>query len=134
MDDLIVGRWVIPSSDLDERFETSGGPGGQHANRNATAVRLRLDVASSSLPQDVKAKLLDRFGPAVEVIAADERSQSRNREIARERMVERIAGALAESKKRRATKPTRASKDRRIARKKARGQTKESRRAPGPDD
>ena len=64
MDELIVGGHTIPDSELEETFETSGGPGGQHANRNATAVRLRFRILESSLPEDVRARLADKLGEA----------------------------------------------------------------------
>ena len=134
MDDLVVGEWVIPAADLDERFATSGGPGGQHANRNATAVRLRFDIAESSLPENVRAKLISRLGSVVEVTASEQRSQFRNREEARERLTAKIEVALTDPKPRRRTKRTRASKEKRLADKRARSDTKRGRRRPPIDD
>jgi len=134
MDDLPVGDWIIPASELEERFDTSGGPGGQHANRNETSVRLRLDVAMSSLPDEVKSKLASRIGSVIEVTASEQRSQSRNRETARQRLQERIEAALIDPKTRKSTKPTRASKRRRVEAKKARSETKKGRRRPTADD
>lgn len=133
MDDLVVGHLVIPAAELDEVFTTSGGPGGQHANRNETAVRLRLDVMASSLPHHVKRRLIDRLGDTVEVVASDERSQSRNRETARRRMVEKLETALQEPKPRRRTKPTRAARERRLTEKKKRSDIKRQRRRPMSD-
>lgn len=133
-EDLHFGEWTVPGYELVEQFTTPGGPGGQHANRNATAVRLRFDISSSSLPKDVKAKLVSRFGEVVEVVASEQRSQSRNRETARSRLVEKLEGAMVEPKKRRATKPTRASKRERLDQKRARSQTKRNRRRPSIDD
>lgn len=134
MDDLPVGDWIIPANALEERFDTSGGPGGQHANRNETSVRLRLDVARSSLPDDVKSKLTSRIGSVIEVTASEQRSQSRNRETARQRLQEQIEAALIDPKTRKSTKPTRASKRRRVEAKKARSETKKGRRRPTVDD
>ena len=133
MRDLQVGRFTIPAEELQETFETSGGPGGQHANRNATAVRLRLVVASSSLPVEVSSKLRDRIGEHVEVVAADSRSQYRNRAIARQRMRDKIETALVDPPKRRETRPTRASQMKRVSEKRAKGLTKRLRQPPDPD-
>jgi ribosome-associated protein len=134
VDDLIVGNLTIPAAELDERFETSGGPGGQHANRNETTVRLRFDVGASSIPNEAKSKILSRLGPTIEVTAGDHRSQWRNRALARRRLVEVLQGALAEQTKRRPTKPTRASKNRRLSSKRAQSDKKRDRRPPRPED
>ena len=133
MDHLDVGRYTIPAAELDETFETSGGPGGQHANRNATAVRLRFDISASSLPDEVRSKLVERIGDVAEVVAADSRSQFRNRALARRRLRERIEKALLDPPKRRRTRPTRASKRRRVEDKRARGRTKRLRQPPDID-
>ena len=133
MRDLQVGLFTIPAEELQETFETSGGPGGQHANRSATAVRLRLDVAGSSLPNEIRSKLRDRIGEHVEVVATDSRSQWRNRAIARQRMREKIERALIDPPKRRETRPTRTSQKKRVEEKRARGQTKRLRKPPDPE-
>jgi ribosome-associated protein len=130
VDDLVVDGLVIPADDLDERFETSGGPGGQHANRSSTAVVLRLDLTKSSLPADVRQRLIGRLGAVVETRAADHRSQARNRDLARQRMAERISAALVEEKPRRRTRPTRASRERRRKEKATRSEVKRMRRRP----
>lgn len=129
-----VGRFRIPGDAVTETFETSGGPGGQHANRSQTAVRLRLDLARSTLPADVRDTLTARFGQEVDVVAAESRSQWRNRAIARRRMIDKLEGALSESPERHPTRPTRASKNRRLADKRARSRTKRLRRRPDADD
>lgn len=134
MDDLQVGDWIIPAAELEETFDTSGGPGGQHANRNETAVRLRFAVNDSSLPENIKSKLVTRIGVVVEVTASDQRSQLRNRERAQIRLKQRIEAALAEPKPRKSTKPTRASNTRRVETKKARSEVKKTRRPPTLDD
>lgn len=133
MDDLVAGGHTIPGDELEETFVTSGGPGGQHANRNATAVRLRFDVAASSLPEEIRSKLAQRLGRSVEVTASESRSQFRNRAMARRRLVERIEEALVDPPKRRRTKPTRSSKKRRLEAKRARSETKHLRRRPESD-
>jgi len=130
---ITVGPWLIPESEIEERFETSGGPGGQHANRSETAVTLRFQVDASSLPDDVRDTLSRRLGPRVEVTASDTRSQWRNREIARDRLTEMLEQALVEPKQRRKTKPTRRARERRLSAKKARSELKRSRRRPTPD-
>ena len=124
----------IPDSELTERFLRADGPGGQHVNRTESAVELRFDVARSpSLPDDVRARLLSRSdrrltGDGVLVIQARRfRDQARNREDARERLAEWIRSALHPPKKRVATRPTRASKERRLAGKQKRGKLKRQR-------
>ncbi len=134
MDDLVVGGHTIPGDELEEIFETSGGPGGQHANRSATAVRLRFDVSASSLPDDVRTKLTQRLGPTVEVTVTDSRSQFRNRAIARRRLRERLEKALVDPPTRRPTRPTRSSKQQRLEDKRARSETKRLRRRPETDN
>lgn len=130
MEDLEVGPYTIPADELEESFETSGGPGGQHANRSATSVRLRFDIGGSSLPDEVKAKLRSRIGELAEVMAADSRSQFRNRALARRRMQEKIEKALIDPPKRKRTRPTRASKRKRLEEKRARSRTKRLRKPP----
>ncbi|MFQ5522980.1 MAG: alternative ribosome rescue aminoacyl-tRNA hydrolase ArfB [Acidimicrobiia bacterium] len=130
MEDLVAGSVVIPAAEIEERFETPGGPGGQHANRNATAVRVRFRVPESSLPEPVKQRLISKLGEVVEATAGESRSQVRNREVARRRLASRIEGALTEPKPRRRTRPTRAAKQRRLTAKKARSEIKRQRRRP----
>lgn len=133
MEDLEVGRYTIPAAELHETFETSGGPGGQHANRSSTAVRLRFEIAGSSLPDEIRAKLGSRLGDPVEVVAADSRSQFRNRALARQRLREKIEKALVDPPKRRRTRPSRASQERRLAKKRARSEKKRLRQPPDTD-
>ena len=134
MDGLQVAGHRIPEDELDERFETWGGAGGQHANRSETAVVLRFDIGASSLPDEAKARLTSKLGEVVEVRAAEHRSQRRNRDLARQRMADRITEALRPEKARRRTRPTRASKERRRREKRARSEKKRLRRRPHPDD
>lgn len=133
MDDLDVGRYTIPGMELDESFDTSGGPGGQHANRNRTAVRLRFHIAGSSLPDDVRSKLVKRIGDYAEVNVAESRSQFRNRALARQRMQELLRDAMVDPPTRKKTKPTRASKRRRLKEKRAHGRKKKLRQPPDMD-
>ncbi|MDP9495216.1 MAG: aminoacyl-tRNA hydrolase, partial [Actinomycetota bacterium] len=102
-DGITVGGWPIPESELEERFDTSGGPGGQHANRNETAVTLRFNIDESSLPDGLREKLSRRIGSSVEVVAAETRSQWRNREIARDRLAAKLESALVDPKPRKKT-------------------------------
>jgi ribosome-associated protein len=134
MDDLEVGSWTIPGAELEERFETSGGPGGQHANRNETTVRLRFRVDESSLPPELREKLALRLGNVIDVTSGDFRSQHQNREKARQRLARRIEEALADPKPRQQTRPSRASKNKRLTEKKARSDVKKQRRRPTLDD
>jgi ribosome-associated protein len=124
----------IPDSELTERFLRADGPGGQHVNRTESAVELRFDVAHSrSLPEAVRERVLarrDRRLTAAGVLVIQGRrfrDQARNRDDVRARLVEIIRSALTPPKKRVATRPTRASKERRIAGKKQRASLKRSR-------
>ena len=135
-EDLPVGRGlVLPAAEIEERFTTSGGPGGQHANRARTRVELRFDIAASEVLSEHQRRLLsDRFGGEVRVVVDDERSQLRNRTIARERLAARLRSALVPPRPRRATRPTRGSKVRRLQAKRQRGEVKRARRRPSGDD
>lgn len=132
---LIVTRSIaIPDAELVERFMRADGPGGQHVNRTESAVELRFDVAGSpSLPDDVRARVLARrdrrmTDAGVLVIQARRfRDQARNREDARERLADVLREGTVVARKRVATKPTRASKERRLAGKAQRSHTKKTR-------
>jgi ribosome-associated protein len=131
----------IPEAELTERFLRADGPGGQHVNRTESAVELRFDVAHSpSLPDAVRARVLARrdrrlTDEGVLVIQARRfRDQARNRDDARARLVEIIRVSLAPPKKRVATRPTCASKERRLAGKKQRGAVKRNRGRAWGDD
>ena len=120
---------VLPLDELEWRFSASGGPGGQHVNTSNTRAEVRFDVAGSpSLGPRQRARLLDRLGPEVRVVASDERSQLRNRELALERLRSRLAEALRVETPRRATKPTKAARERRLEEKRHRSETKARRR------
>ena len=135
-DDLIVTRSVrIPRHELQISFSTSGGPGGQHANKSATRVELRLDLEhSTAFGPGQRARVMERLGPEIRVIADDERSQLRNRALAEERLVARLQSALHVERPRRATRPTKGSKRRRLDAKSRRGEVKRQRRRPSRDD
>jgi ribosome-associated protein len=130
LDDLVVSRHLtVPGAELRWRFSRSGGPGGQHANTADTRVELRFDVASSpSLGPRQRARLLERLGPEVRVVVDDERSQARNRTVARERLGARLAGALRRETPRRPTRPSAAARERRLDEKRRQGERKRRRR------
>ena len=132
--DIEVSGFTIPNSELEERFSTTGGPGGQHANRNETGVTLRFPVRASSLPAEVKERIVTELSETVEVTAFDSRSQSRNRAAARQRMVSKLEDALREAPERKTTKKPRSADKRRLHSKRARGDVKKGRRPPGVDD
>jgi ribosome-associated protein len=123
---------VLPVSEVELRFSRSSGPGGQHANTSETRVEAIFEVESSSaLSAAQKRRVLAKAGPTLRAIAQDERSQLRNRELAIERLVEQLRQALKVERRRVATKPTKASRERRLETKKRRSQTKKLRRPPG---
>ena len=122
---------LIAESELRWRFTRSGGPGGQHANTSDTKAEVRFDIAGSpSLGPRQRARLLERFGPEVRVAASDERSQARNRALAQGRLLERIADALRVDPDRRATRPSKASVQRRLDAKRRQSARKADRRRP----
>ena len=122
---------AIPVSEIDLRFSRSSGPGGQHAQKSETRVEAVFDVeASSALSPAQKARVIRKAGPVLRAIAQDERSQLRNRELAVERLVESLREALRVPRPRRPTKPTPASRQRRLEQKRRRGETKQLRRRP----
>lgn len=125
----------IPVGELDVSFSTSGGPGGQHANKAATRVELRFDVAASTaFTEAQRERVIARLGREVRIVADDSRSQLRNRALAEERLVERLRAALHVERPRRATRPTKASQRRRVAAKQHRSEVKRARRRPTGDD
>jgi len=129
---LRVGKdlW-IPLAEITLRTSRSSGPGGQHANVTASRVEASFDVlASRSLNEPQRALLLERAGPRVVAVAQDERSQARNRQLALERLGERLARALTPPKRRLPTRPTQASRERRLAEKRRSAERKRDRRLP----
>lgn len=135
-EDLTVdARTRVPGWELVETFTTSGGPGGQHANKASTRVELRFDVERSSvLSPAQKRRVAGRLGPVVRVVADDERSQARNRELARQRLAEQLRAALVPPRRRVPTRPTRGSKERRLQGKRQQAERKAARRKPRPED
>jgi ribosome-associated protein len=129
---MIVSRGVrIPLTEVELRTSRSSGPGGQHANVTASRVEAVFDVsASSALSEGQRARLVERAGSRVTASAQDTRSQARNRELALERLRDRLAAALAEPRRRRPTRPTRAARERRLAAKRRRSDVKSARRPP----
>ena len=122
---------VLPLTEVELRFSRSSGPGGQHANTAETRVEAILDVETSSALTDVQRKrVIAKAGTTLRAVAQDERSQWRNRELAVERLVEQLREALKVQRRRIATKPTRASRERRLESKKRRSTTKQLRRRP----
>jgi ribosome-associated protein len=124
-------RLTIPLAEVTVRASRSSGPGGQHANVTASRVEASFDVrASATLSEAQRRRLLARRGPRVVAVAQDARSQARNRELALQRLAERIAHALVVPKRRRATRPTAASRERRLTSKRRDAQRKRERRRP----
>ena len=122
----------LPLGEVELRTSRSSGPGGQHANKTETRVEALFDVEASDVLSDAqKRRLVAKIGPVVRAVAQDERSQSRNRELALERLAEAIRAALRRPRPRTPTRPTKASKERRLESKKRRGQTKRLRREIG---
>jgi ribosome-associated protein len=122
---------VLPLAEVELRFSRSSGPGGQHANTAETRVEALLDVeASTALTEAQKRRVVAKAGSTLRAIAQDERSQWRNRELAVERLVEQLRQALKVERRRVATKPTAASRERRLEAKKRRSETKKLRRPP----
>jgi len=131
----------IPESELAEQASRASGPGGQKVNKTSSRVTLRWNVArSAALSEPQRARLLARLGARLtgdgELVlhAQRSRSQTRNREHARERLVELVRGALAEARPRRATRPTRSSRERKLSAKRHRGASKRGRARVRPDD
>ena len=125
---------AIPLAEIAWRAGTSGGPGGQHANRTASRVEVSFDVGdSAALGPRQRARLLERLGPVVRAAAGDERSQARNRQLALERLAAGLNAGLRDQAPRRATRPTKGSQVRRVEQKRRRAQTRAGRGGrPGP--
>lgn len=130
-DDLDVGDWTIPSAELEWRFTTSGGPGGQHANRSNTRADLIFDLASTeAFPPEIHARMVTKLGEEITVSVAESRSQFRNRMLARARLRDLLVDAQKQPRRRKPTKPTRASRRRRLEEKRAHSDKKRMRRDP----
>lgn len=131
---------AIDESEIEESFVRASGPGGQHVNKVSSAVQLKFDARhSKSLPDDVAVRLMKLAGSrltldgVIVIVAQAQRSQKRNREEALERLLEMIRAAAIRPEKRRPTKPTKASKERRLEAKVRRSSIKSARSKPGMD-
>ena len=121
----------MPLVEIELRFSRSSGPGGQHAQKSESRVEAVFDVAASSaLSEAQKRRVLERVGPVLRAVAQDERSQLRNRELALERLAAQLREALRVERRRVATRPTQASRERRLEEKRRRSETKRQRRPP----
>ena len=120
---------LLPLSEVELRVSRSSGPGGQHANTSETRVEALFDVdASTALTDAQKRRVVAKAGPVLRAVSQDERSQLRNRELAIDRLVARLASALRVERRRVPTKPTKASKEQRLESKRRRSATKQLRR------
>jgi ribosome-associated protein len=130
----VVEDTVIPLEEIQFRASRSSGPGGQHANVTASRIEAVFEVdASDALSEEQRDLLRRRFGDRVTAVAQDARSQARNRELALERLREKLAAALRRPKPRRPTKPSRAARERRLEEKRRTSQRKRERRPPSSD-
>jgi ribosome-associated protein len=126
---------AIPLDEVVVRASRSSGPGGQHANVTSSRIEVSFDVeASAALDEAQKRRIIARQGPVVRAIAQDARSQTRNRALALERLAGRLAGALEVQRPRRATKPSKGSRQRRLDAKRRDAERKQGRRRPASDD
>jgi ribosome-associated protein len=125
----------LPLSEIEWRATTSGGPGGQHANRTLSRVEVSFDVAASpTLGPRRRARLLERLGPVVRASASESRSQARNRDRALARLAAKLDVALRVEATRRPTRPTKRSHERRVEAKRLRAEVKRGRGRPHVDD
>jgi ribosome-associated protein len=126
---------AIPLAEIELRASRSSGPGGQHANVTASRVEAVFEVESSSVLNDPQRRLLlAKWGPLITAVAQDARGQARNRELALERLATKIAAGLVVPRRRRATKPSRAARRRRLEGKRRVGERKQARRRPAADE
>jgi ribosome-associated protein len=135
-DPMVVTEEVaVPLAEIELRASRSSGPGGQHANVTASRVEAVFDVeASGALTRQQKDRAIERAGARITAVSQDARGQARNRELALERLRDKLAGALAKPKRRRATGPSRGARERRLADKRARSRRKRERRPPSGED
>jgi len=125
----------IPLDEIEIRTSRSSGPGGQHANVTASRVEAVFDAAASpTLTESQRERIVRRLGPRVTAGAQDTRSQTRNRTVALERLASRLAAALETQRARTATRPTKGSRQARLAAKRRRGEVKRARRRPSAED
>jgi len=128
---VINEELTIPLGEIELRASRSSGPGGQHANVTASRIEAVFDVAASpTLTEEQRNLLREKLGDRVSAVAQDARSQARNRELALERLREKLAAGLARPKRRRPTRPSRAARERRLEQKRRTSERKSRRRAP----
>jgi ribosome-associated protein len=129
-------RFEIPESEFRWRFDTPGGPGGQHANKTSSRAELRFDVAASSaFDGPTRDRIVQKLGTEIKIVEYGSRSQVANRRVAISRLHDMIEDAAQpDPPPRRATRPSRSARARRISDKRARSRTKRNRRRPGPED
>ena len=133
MDDALVvnEELAIPLGEIELRASRSSGPGGQHANVTASRIEAVFDVAASpTLTDDQRGRLRERLGDRVSAVAQDARGQARNRELALERLREKLATGLRRPQARRPTRPSRAARERRLEQKRRTSERKRRRRPP----
>jgi len=124
----------LPVSEIELRVSRSSGPGGQHAQKSSTRIEAVLDVEASTALSDVqKRRVTGKAGPVLRAVAQDERSQARNRELATERLVEKLRRALAVPRRRVPTSPGTRARERRLEAKRRRARVKKLRRPPAGD-
>jgi ribosome-associated protein len=129
------GGPFIPVGEITLRASRSSGPGGQHANVTASRIEAVFQVEDSlSLNENEKSRIVRKLGPVVTAVSQDARSQTRNRDLALERLESKLAGALSVPKRRRPTRPTRSSKSKRLESKRHHSEKKRTRRRPDPDE
>jgi ribosome-associated protein len=132
---VINADLALPLAEVELRTSRSSGPGGQHANVTASRVEAVFDVGESATLTDAqRERLRARYGERVTAVAQDARSQARNRELALERLRERLAAGLVVPKRRRPTKPGRAAREKRLDTKKRRSERKRQRKPPSVDE
>jgi len=135
-DPMIINPEVaVPLAEIELRTSRSSGPGGQHANVTASRVEAVFDVGeSASLNRDQRERLRVKYGERVTAVAQDARSQARNRELALERLRDKLAAGLAVPRRRRHTRPSKAAKERRLESKRRASERKATRRRPSSDE
>jgi ribosome-associated protein len=132
---VVNSEVAVPLAEVEFRTSRSSGPGGQHANVTASRVEAVFDVdESASLSRTQRERLRAKYGGRVTAVAQDARSQARNRELAFERLREKLAAGLAVPKRRRATKPSRAAREKRLDSKRRTSARKQARRPPSVED